>query len=168
MVAVEIAERIKNCLSITPECSGDSRPAWTELGVAVIFSAAFVGSKDDGASGIAASPPALAATRHSRIKTMAQNIVRRMHSFNSKGSHTTASRSSHAVIVRAKSKEFSFRDTGQISIKQPAYGCYIVACFLSSVRGRELDQEGFRWCLFLNVYLQLLRADQRANDKDLR
>src|ERR1700674_5507751 len=79
MVAVEIAERIKNCWSITLECSGDSGPAWTELGVAVTLSAAFVCSKDEGASGIAASPPALTATGHKRSKTVAKNLALRMH-----------------------------------------------------------------------------------------
>jgi hypothetical protein len=78
-VAVEIAERIKNCLSITPECSSDSGPAWTELGVAVTFITAFVGSKDEGASGTAASPPALAAKGYSSSKAVAQNVALRMH-----------------------------------------------------------------------------------------
>jgi hypothetical protein len=78
-VAVEIAERIKNCLSITPECSFEDGPAWKELVVGVTFIAALAGSKDDGASGIAASPPALAAKGYSRTKTAAQKIALRMH-----------------------------------------------------------------------------------------
>jgi hypothetical protein len=40
-----------------------------------MFNAAFVGSKDEGASGIAVSPPALAATGHNKSKTVAQNTA---------------------------------------------------------------------------------------------